>query len=99
MACSDCGISVSELAPRDFSFNSPYGACPVCTGLGTRFEVAPDLVVPDEDLSLAEGALAPWAGARFKYFERLIEGIASMGAFDVNTPWKKLKAKDKKLIL
>jgi excinuclease ABC subunit A len=99
MACSDCGISFSELAPRDFSFNSPYGACPVCTGLGTRFEVAPDLVVPDEDLSLAEGALAPWSGARFKYFERLIEGIASMGNFDVNTPWKKLKAKDKKLVL
>ena len=99
MACSDCGISFSELAPRDFSFNSPYGACPVCTGLGTRFEVAEDLVVPDETLSLAEGALAPWAGARFKYFERLIEGIAAMGGFDVDTPWKKLKAKDKKLIL
>ncbi len=99
MACHDCGLSFSELAPRDFSFNSPYGACPVCTGLGTRFEVAPDLVVPDVDLSLAEGALAPWAGARFKYFERLIEGIASMGNFDVNTPWKKLKAKDKKLVL
>ncbi len=99
MACLNCGISFSELAPRDFSFNSPYGACPVCTGLGTRFEVAPDLVVPDEDLSLAEGALAPWSGARFKYFERLIEGIATLGGFDVNTPWKKLKAKDKKLVL
>jgi len=99
MACSDCGISFSELAPRDFSFNSPYGACPVCTGLGTRFEVAPDLVVPDDTLSLAEGALAPWAGARFKYFERLIEGIATLGGFDVDTPWKKLKAKDKKLVL
>jgi excinuclease ABC subunit A len=99
MACSDCGISFSELAPRDFSFNSPYGACPVCTGLGTRFEVAPDLVVPDETLSLAEGALAPWAGTRFKYFERLIEGIATMGGFSVDTPWKKLKAKDRKLIL
>jgi len=99
MACSDCGISFSELAPRDFSFNSPYGACPVCTGLGTRFEVAEDLVVPDETLSLAQGALAPWAGARFKYFERLIEGIAAMGGFDVDTPWKKLRAKDKKLIL
>jgi excinuclease ABC subunit A len=99
MACSDCGISFSELAPRDFSFNSPYGACPVCTGLGTRFEVAPDLVVPDDTLSLAEGALAPWAGARFKYFERLIEGIATLGGFSVDTPWKKLKAKDRKLIL
>ena len=99
MACSDCGISFSELAPRDFSFNSPYGACPVCTGLGTRFEVDPDLVVPDDTLSLADGALAPWAGVRFKYFARLIDGIAALGDFDVNTPWKKLRAKDRKLIL
>src|SRR5664280_1173956 len=67
MACNDCGLSFSELAPRDFSFNSPYGACPVCTGLGTRFEVDPNLVVPDDALSLADGALAPWAGVRFKY--------------------------------
>ncbi|MHB8380123.1 MAG: excinuclease ABC subunit UvrA [Acidimicrobiales bacterium] len=99
MACSDCGISFGELAPRDFSFNSPYGACPVCTGLGTRYEVDPDLVVPDDTLSLADGALAPWAGARFKYFERLIGGIATLGAFDVDTPWKKLRAKDRKLVL
>ena len=99
MACSDCGISFTELAPRDFSFNSPYGACPVCTGLGTRFEVDPNLVVPDDTLALAGGALAPWAGQRFKYFERLIEGIAAMGGFDVDTPWKKLKPKDKKLVL
>jgi excinuclease ABC subunit A len=99
MACSTCGISFSELAPRDFSFNSPYGACPVCTGLGTRFEVDPELVVPDDSLSLAEGALAPWAGARFKYFERLIGGIATLGGFEVSTPWKKLRAKDRKLVL
>ena len=99
MACSDCGISFGELSPRDFSFNSPYGACPVCTGLGTRYEVDPDLVVPDDTLSLADGALAPWAGARFKYFERLIGGIATLGGFDVDTPWKKLRAKDRKLVL
>ncbi len=99
MACAECGLSFSELAPRDFSFNSPYGACPVCTGLGTRFEVDPDLVVPDDELSLADGALAPWAGVRFKYFARLIDGIAALGDFDVNTPWKKLRAKDRKLIL
>ena len=99
MACSHCGISFTELAPRDFSFNSPYGACPVCTGLGTRFEVDPELVVPDEDLSLADGALAPWAGQRFKYFERLIAGIAEMGDFSLETPWKKLRAKDRKLVL
>ncbi len=99
MACSHCGISFTELAPRDFSFNSPYGACPVCTGLGTRFEVDPELVVPDEELSLADGALAPWAGQRFKYFERLIAGIAEMGDFSLETPWKKLRAKDRKLVL
>ncbi|HET9090048.1 MAG TPA: excinuclease ABC subunit UvrA [Acidimicrobiales bacterium] len=99
LACVHCGISFSELAPRDFSFNSPYGACPVCTGLGTRFEVDPELVVPDESLSLAEGALAPWAGARFKYFERLVEGIANLGGFSLDTPWKKLRAKDRKLVL
>jgi excinuclease ABC subunit A len=99
LACSDCGISFTEMAPRDFSFNSPYGACAVCTGLGTRFEVDPELVVPDDSLSLADGALAPWAGQRFKYFERLIEGIAKLGAFNVDTPWKKLRAKDRKLVL
>ncbi|HUZ42110.1 MAG TPA: excinuclease ABC subunit UvrA [Acidimicrobiales bacterium] len=99
MACNDCGLSFVELAPRDFSFNSPYGACPVCTGLGTRFEVDPELVVPDDTLSLADGALAPWSGVRFKYFARLIEGISALGEFDVNTPWKKLRAKDKKLVL
>jgi excinuclease ABC subunit A len=99
LACSDCGISFTEMAPRDFSFNSPYGACSVCTGLGTRFEVDPELVVPDESLSLAGGALAPWAGVRFKYFERLIAGIADLGEFDLATPWKKLRAKDRKLVL
>ena len=99
MACNDCGLSFSELAPRDFSFNSPYGACPVCTGLGTRFEVDPELVVPDDTLSLNEGALAPWAGVRFKYFTRLIDGIAALGEFDVDTPWKKLRPKDRKLVL
>jgi len=99
MACTNCGISFTELAPRDFSFNSPYGACPTCTGLGTRFEVDPDLVVPDPLLSLAEGALAPWGGARFKYFDRLIAGIADLGGFDINTPWSKLRAKDRKLVL
>ncbi len=99
LACADCGISFSELAPRDFSFNSPYGACGVCTGLGTRYEVDPDLVVPDPTRSLADGALAPWAGQRFKYFERLIAGIAEMGGFSTDVAWNKLRAKDRKLVL
>ena len=99
MACSTCGISFNELAPRDFSFNSPYGACSACSGLGTKYEVDVSLVVPDESLSLAEGALAPWSGIRFKYFEKLIASVAKLGEFDLNTPWKKLRAKDRKLVL
>ena len=74
LACTHCGISFEEPAPRNFSFNSPYGACPTCAGLGTRFEVDPELVVPDDSLSLADGALAPWAGARSEYFTGLSQG-------------------------
>jgi excinuclease ABC subunit A len=99
MACLYCGISFTEMAPRDFSFNSPYGACPVCTGLGTRFEVDPALVVPDTSLSLGEEALAPWGGTRFPYFERLIKGVAKLGGFSMDTPWRKLRPKDRKLVL
>jgi len=99
MACTNCGISFTELSPRDFSFNSPYGACATCSGLGTRFEVDPELVVPDSSLSLAEGALAPWGGNRYKYFDKMIRSVAKMGDIDMHTPWSKLKAKDKHLIL
>ena len=81
LACTHCGISFEEPAPRNFSFNSPYGACPGCAGLGTRFEVDPELVVPDDSLSLAEGALAPWAGARSEYFTGLQAGVAELGGF------------------
>src|SRR6202034_1608104 len=68
LACTHCGLSFEEPAPRNFSFNSPYGACPTCVGLGTRFEVDPELVVPDPSLSIADGAIAPWANARSEYF-------------------------------
>src|SRR6202167_6615350 len=67
LACTHCGISFEEPAPRNFSFNSPYGACPTCVGLGTRFEVDPELVVPDPNLSIEGGAIAPWASARSEY--------------------------------
>ncbi len=70
LSCTHCGISFEEPAPRSFSFNSPYGACPVCLGLGTKFEVDPELVVPDDSLSLAEGALAPWAGGAQRVLHR-----------------------------
>jgi excinuclease ABC subunit A len=99
LACSNCGLSFDELAPRNFSFNSPYGACSHCAGLGTRFEVDPELVVPNPDLSLDEGAIAPWAGARGEYFTRVIAAVAETCGFVTTTPWKKLKKSDQKVLL
>ena len=99
LACTHCGVSFDELAPRNFSFNSPYGACDRCDGLGTRFEVDPELVVPDDDLSLRDGAIAPWSGFRSHYFERLLESVSEEFGFSVITPWKKLKKADKKVVL
>jgi len=99
LACTVDGVSFEEPAPRSFSFNSPYGACGTCLGLGTRFEVDPELVVPDPSLSLGEGALAPWAGARSEYFSGLLAGIAELGGFSLGTPWSRLRAKDRKLVL
>ncbi len=99
LACASCGISFDELAPRDFSFNSPYGACSTCAGLGTRFEVDPDLVVPDPALSVEAGAISPWAGARTGYFSGLLAGAAELGGFSLETPWRKLREKDRKLLL
>ncbi len=99
LACTQCGLSFDEPAPRNFSFNSPYGACPTCAGLGTRFEVDPELVVPDPGLSIESGAIAPWAAARSEYFSGLLSGLAEVGGFSVAIPWKRLRAKDKKLVL
>ncbi len=99
LACTVCGISFEELSPRAFSFNSPYGACVDCSGLGTKFEVDPELVVPDPTLSLNEGALAPWAGARSSYYSSLLAALGESGEFSLDVPWKKLSAKSKKLAL
>jgi len=99
LACADCGISFDEPAPRDFSFNSPYGACPTCAGLGTRYQVDADLVVPDTSLSISEGAVAPWAGARTGFFTGLLAGAAELGKFSLETPWRKLREKDRALLL
>ena len=99
LACTHCGLSFRELQPRDFSFNSPYGACPACSGLGTRFEVDPERVVPDPTKSLAGGALAPWSGMRFKYFDRLLEAVAAASGFSTATPWRKLRAADREMVL
>ncbi|HET6916731.1 MAG TPA: excinuclease ABC subunit UvrA [Acidimicrobiales bacterium] len=99
LACPTCGLSFDELAPRNFSFNSPYGACPKCDGLGTRFEVDPELVVRDPDLSIEDGAIAPWAGARGEYFGRVLDAVADAWSFSVKTPWKKLKKSEQKVVL
>ncbi|MDQ1397892.1 MAG: excinuclease subunit, partial [Acidimicrobiaceae bacterium] len=90
MACPTCGLSFDELAPRNFSFNSPYGACPHCVGLGTRFEVDPELVVPNSDLSIEEGAVAPWGGNKTEYFRRVLDAVAETFGFSVKTAWKNL---------
>ncbi|MHB1716582.1 MAG: excinuclease ABC subunit UvrA [Acidimicrobiales bacterium] len=99
LACTHCSLSFEAPSPRNFSFNSPYGACPACSGLGTTFEVDPDLVVPDGTLSLAGGALAPWAGARSEYFNRLVAAVADLGGFSTATPWDALSKADRKLVL
>jgi len=99
LACTHCGISFEDPSPRNFSFNSPYGACPACTGLGTKYEVDPDLVVPDPTKSLSDGALAPWAGARSQYFERMQGAVADLGGFSVDTPWEDLSKADRELVL
>ncbi len=99
LACADCGLSFDELAPRNFSFNSPYGACPHCDGLGTRYEVDPELVVPNPDLSLAEGAIAPFGTARTQYFERMLAALADSYGFGLHTAWCRLKRSQQKVIL
>ena len=93
-------IAIEELEPRQFSFNGPWGACPVCSGLGTRMEVDPELVVPDDDKTLAEGAIAPWASAQVAdYFYRLIASLADTSGFSTSVPWHSLPAVAKKLLL
>src|SRR5205807_2156718 len=99
LACTYCGLSFDELAPRNFSFNSPYGACPTCDGLGTRLEVDPELVVPNDELSIEEGAIAPWAGARLEYWHRLLEAVAKAHRVSTKTPWRRLPKEAREAIL
>ena len=91
-------LALDEMEPRTFSFNAPYGACPACTGIGTRLEVDPELVVPDEELTLAEGAVAPWSSHQ-KYFIRQLEALGKELSFDVDTPWRALPARAREAIL
>ena len=99
LACPKCGTSYEDLAPRNFSFNSPYGACESCDGLGTRFEVDPELVVPDPTLSINDGAIAPWRSAHTQYFTRMLDAVAKRHGFDLDAPWSKLGAKVRKLVM
>jgi excinuclease ABC subunit A len=100
LACLYDDLSFEELEPRSFSFNSPWGACPDCTGLGTRLEVDPELVVPDPDRTLAEGAIGPWSGGHVSdYFIRLIEALGSGMGFSIDTPWSRLPAAAQRALL
>ncbi|MEX2431339.1 MAG: excinuclease ABC subunit UvrA [Dehalococcoidia bacterium] len=100
-ACPYCGISFAEIEPRTFSFNSPHGACPECTGLGIRLVVDPSLAVPDPDLPLAQGAVQPWAraGTATAWYHSMLRGVAQANGFSVDTPWKKLSEDAKRIVL
>ena len=99
LACANDGWSMDELAPRNFSFNSPYGACSHCDGLGTRFEVDPELVVPNPDLSVREGAIAPFSAGRAQFFERVLEAVAETQGFAASVPFASLKKADQHALL
>jgi excinuclease ABC subunit A len=99
-ACDSCGLSFEEPQPRNFSFNSPYGACQVCKGIGTRFQVDWHLALPDEDRALADGAIVPWSGRhRATYYYRLLEGLARQFGFSMDVPFKDLDEEHRALIL
>jgi len=99
LACPEGDFSAEDLQPRNFSFNSPYGACPECSGIGTRFEVDPDLVVPDSERTIREGALAPWASMTADYHKRLLEGLSVEMGFSLDTPYGKLPKKVRETLL
>ncbi|CAN2196731.1 UvrA Excinuclease ATPase subunit [Candidatus Nanopelagicaceae bacterium] len=100
LACHDCELSFEELEPRSFSFNSPFGACPECSGIGTKKEVDEDLIIPDDSISINDGAIAPWSGGQSSdYFLRLLEALAKDLPFSLDTPWKKISVKAKDAIL
>ena len=97
--CTNCGASIAEIQPRTFSFNSPHGACARCDGLGSRLEIDPDLVIPNEDLSVNEGALVPWANSQTEYHGSVLQGLSEKYGIDLSAPWRDLPEEHKKLIL
>ncbi|MFS0703006.1 excinuclease ABC subunit UvrA [Cellulomonas sp. 179-A 9B4 NHS] len=99
-ACpNDHVLTLDEIEPRTFSFNAPYGACPECTGIGSRLEVDPDLVIPDDELSLAQGAVAPWSQVSSEYFTRVLTALAQDMGFSMDTPWRALPKRAKDAVL
>ncbi len=98
-ACAHCGTSVAELQPRSFSFNSPYGACRGCDGLGTRLKVDPDRVVPDPSLTIAEGAIAAWGDAGGTWVGGTLKALAKRFSFSLDTPWRRLPTRIRRLLL
>lgn len=98
-ACVDCGVSYSEITPRMFSFNSPYGACPACGGLGNKLYLDPELIVPNPELSIREGALDPWAKRNSVYFHQILDALSEHFTFDIYTPFKKLPDQIKHVLL
>ncbi len=100
-ACLDCGINIAEISPRSFSFNSPQGACPTCHGLGTKLEIDPKLVIPNENLTLAEGAIMPWSAttSHLTWYNRILEAVAKTHKFSMNLPVKKLSPEQMNVIL
>jgi excinuclease ABC subunit A len=100
LACHDCNLSFEELEPRSFSFNSPFGACPECSGIGTKLEVDNDLIIPDDSISINDGAIAPWTGkVSSDYFIRLLEALSKDVSFSLDTPWKKISVKARDAII
>ncbi|WP_420541946.1 excinuclease ABC subunit UvrA [Rubrobacter calidifluminis] len=97
--CTNCGASIAEIQPRTFSFNSPHGACDRCDGLGSRLEIDPELVVPNEDLSIEEGAIAPWANSSSEYYASVLSGLSEEYGVDLGRPWRELPEEHRRLVL
>jgi excinuclease ABC subunit A len=98
-ACPVSGFTIEEIEPRLFSFNNPFGACPACDGLGVKLFFDPALVIPDEDLTLREGAVAPWANSTSQYYHQALDGLAKHYGFDLHTPWRRLPLAAREVIL
>ncbi|MFA6305818.1 MAG: excinuclease ABC subunit UvrA [Candidatus Gracilibacteria bacterium] len=100
-ACPTCHVSVPEISPRSFSFNSPHGACEECHGLGTKLEIDPDLLIPNKNLTLAEGAIMPWSAttSHLTWYNKILEKVAKANGFSMNTPVKNLSEESMKIVL